>query len=55
LDKVEPHDIYVLIIFFVLTGLLVHGDVEFKWYAGVIVAVLSYFGVKMGIDVAMRL
>jgi len=51
---IKPHDIYVLVIFFVLTGLLVNGNIKFDWYAGIIVAILSYFGVKMGVRVARK-
>jgi len=50
----ELHDISVLIIFGVLSALLFFDKITFDWYAGIIVAILGYFNVKLGIYIIKK-
>jgi len=40
--------VFVILIFAVLSFLLYSGKVPFEWYAGIVTAILAYFGVRFG-------
>jgi len=40
--------IFVIIVFIVLSLLLYLDEIPFEWYAGIITAILAYFGVRFG-------
>jgi len=40
--------VFVILIFIVLSLLLYSGRVPFEWYAGIVTAILAYFGVRFG-------
>jgi len=40
--------VFVIFIFAVLSFLLYSGKVPFEWYAGIVTAILAYFGVRFG-------
>jgi len=40
--------VFVIIVFIVLSLLLYSDEVPFEWYAGIVTAILAYFGVRFG-------